>query len=282
MSAQNATVHVNNISSKTSEKEARDFFSFCGKIKDFSLTPSSGEPEATLSATITFEQPSAARTALLLDNTQLHNSSISVSAPATLDDLQHDASAHNQEGEGEASDSPRQEDKPRTAIFAEYLANGYHVGDKALQRAIDFDESRGISARFRKFLADLDNKHKVTDKTRAMDNTYGVSTRASTGLNTVSRYLDTALSTATGQKIHKFYQDGRKQVLDIHEEALRLKKIKADEEKKCTCATVGADGQCKCAPGSCACDGCKRANAEKQAAPEASGSSSIPEKVSYQ
>ncbi|KAK6524933.1 hypothetical protein TWF281_011823 [Arthrobotrys megalospora] len=286
MSAENATVHVSNISYKTTEKEIKDFFSFCGKIKEFSSTPSSNEPEATLTAAITFEQPSAARTALLLDNTQLSGVSIHVSAPASLSDLQHEAEHHVAE-----EDHPRQEDKPRTAIFAEYLASGYQLGDQILQRGIEFDEKRGISAKFRKFLVDLDSKHKVTDKSRAMDDTYQISSRANTGLNTVTRYLDGALNTPTGQKIHKFYLDGKKQVVDIHNEAVRLKGIKDKNEAKCTCATAGPDGECHCAPGSCTCDGCKKAGAAKteksevpppgyEATPGASTSTS--EKVTYQ
>ena len=206
MSAENATVHVSNISSKTTEIEIKEFFSFCGKIKDFSSTPASGAPEAPPSATITFEQPSAARTALLLDNTLLSGAPIHVSATASLDDLQHEAHDNTDPTTG----VPTQEEKPRTAIFAEYLAHGYHIGDKVLQRAIDIDEKRGISGRFRKFLADLDNKHKVSDKSRAMDTTYGVSDKANQGYNTVARYLDQALSTPTGQKIHSFYLDGKK------------------------------------------------------------------------
>ncbi|KAK6346330.1 hypothetical protein TWF730_010656 [Orbilia blumenaviensis] len=225
MSAENATVNVSNISPKSTEKEIRDFFSFCGKIKEFSSTPSSNEPDATLTAAITFEQPSAARTALLLDNTQLSGVPLHVTAPASLSELQHEA-----EHQTTDTDHPRQEDKPRTAIFAEYLAEGYHLGDQILQRGIEFDEKRGISARFRKFLTDLDSKHKVTDKSRAMDESYQITNRANTGLNTVTRYLDGALHTPTGQKIHKFYLDGKKQVIDIHNEAVRLKSIKDKED----------------------------------------------------
>ncbi|KAK6497476.1 hypothetical protein TWF481_011884 [Arthrobotrys musiformis] len=286
MSAENATVHVSNISSKTTEKEIRDFFSFCGKIKEFSSTPSSGDVDATLTAVITFEQPSAARTALLLDNTQLSGVPIHVSAPASLSDLQHEVE-HQPELE-----HPRQEDKPRTAIFAEYLASGYHLGDQILQRGIEFDEKRGISSKFRKFLVDLDSKHKVTDKSRAMDESYQITNRANTGLNTVTRYLDEALSTPTGQKIHKFYLDGKKQVIDIHNEAVRLKEIKDKQEAKCTCATAGPNGECHCAPGSCSCDGCKKvgaASTEKSGdvpppsyEPGAGASTSTSEKVTYQ
>ncbi|KAF3927031.1 hypothetical protein ABW21_db0206819 [Orbilia brochopaga] len=282
MSDDNATVHVTNISHKTTEKEIRDFFSFCGKIKTLSVTPASSAADALLSATITFEQPSAARTALLLDNTQLAGSAIQVAAAASLSDLSNDADGANPDADIE------QEHKPRTAILAEYLANGYVLGDKVLQRGIEFDNKNGISARFKKFLADLDSRHKVSDKSRAMDQSYGISDRASQGYSTLTRYFDSALETPTGKKVHAFYDGASKQVLDIHNEALRLKNLKAGQTgaAKCTCETAGPEGQCNCTPGTCACDGCKKNAAEKTAAPEiapeASTSTAADEKVTYQ
>ncbi|EWC47078.1 hypothetical protein DRE_03447 [Drechslerella stenobrocha 248] len=220
----NVTIHVSNISPKTTEKDIRAFFSFCGKIAEFSVTPTSKDIDAPLSATISFEQPSAAKTALLLDNTQLSGVPIYVSAAASLSDLQNEAEAAGTSAHDEGV--PRQEDKPRTAILAEYLAHGYVIGDKVLQRGIEFDEKNGISSRFRKFLADIDDRHKVSDKSRAMDDTYGISKGATQGYNTVARYLDTALTTPVGQKVHAFYETTVKEVQDIHNEALRLKSLK--------------------------------------------------------
>ncbi|OMP85119.1 Protein vip1 [Diplodia seriata] len=70
-----ASVHVENIASQTTEKEVRDFFSFCGKIQSLSVTPLN---EGTQSATVTFEKETAAKTALLLDNTQLGPAQVKV------------------------------------------------------------------------------------------------------------------------------------------------------------------------------------------------------------
>lgn len=50
------TVHVKGIAHDTSEKEVKDFFSFCGKITSISVTPESDAPEALKSATVTFEK----------------------------------------------------------------------------------------------------------------------------------------------------------------------------------------------------------------------------------
>jgi len=286
--SENATVNISNISPKTTEKEIRDFFSFCGKIEDLSITPTTGEAGAPLSATVTFAQASAARTALLLDNTQLSGAPIHVSAPASLSDLQHDAEAHNHEA---TEEEIRQEDKPRAAIFAEYLAHGYVVGDKALQKGIELDEKHGISSRFTKFVNDLNNKHKVADKTRAMDSTYGITTKANTGYSTAQRYLESALNTPTGQRVRAFYEKGSKQIFDIHSEARRLADLKAAEAHKCTCESAGPEGQCNCAPGSCSCTGCKAKTAaaasssSEKPAPEytpMASTASTSEKVTYQ
>jgi RNA recognition motif-containing protein len=54
--SERSTVHVSGISSATTDKEVKDFFSFCGKITSISVTPVSGEKDATKSATVTFEK----------------------------------------------------------------------------------------------------------------------------------------------------------------------------------------------------------------------------------
>lgn len=67
------TVHVSGISHETSEKEVKvremcayilsvsltlcqDFFSFCGKITNLSITPASGAADSLKSAAVTFEK----------------------------------------------------------------------------------------------------------------------------------------------------------------------------------------------------------------------------------
>lgn len=227
MASENFTVHVSNIEHNVSQQEIHDFFTFCGKIEDVSLTPTSQEPNATLSATVTFQKESAARTALLLDNTVLNGLPVHVAAAASLSDLSHSAEQHAHEHDEEL----HQEDKPRTAVLAEYLAQGYVIGDKALQRGIELDEKHGISARFTAYLNNLNNKLKATDKARAADTSYGISTRANQGYNTVARYFETALNTPTGQRVRAFYEKGSKQVLDIHHEARRLADLRAESTK---------------------------------------------------
>jgi hypothetical protein len=90
-----------------------------GKISNLSVTPTSSAADATKSATVTFEKETAAKTALLLDNTQLGPAQVQVKSAASLSELAGGGSADVHDGH-EVS----QEDKPRSRIVAEYLAHG--------------------------------------------------------------------------------------------------------------------------------------------------------------
>jgi len=217
-----STVHVKNISKSTSEKEVKDFFSFCGKIATIEITPS-GE---TQSATVTFEKETAAKTALLLDNTQLADTQVQVTSASGSND---DDGSHFTSNAERDSDEITQEEKPRSRIIAEYLAHGYVVGDVAAQRAIDLDQKHGVSNRFLATLQTLDDKTKATTKAKAVDQTYGVTPKVSSFLSGLTSYYEQAAGTPTGQKLVNFYTQTSKQVQDIHAEARRLADLKKKE-----------------------------------------------------
>lgn len=86
-------------------------------------------------SSLTTRSQTAAKTALLLDNTQLKESIVQVSSAASLEELSADKSGQPSGSSEEIS----QEDKPRARILAEYLAHGYTVSDKAVERAIALD-----------------------------------------------------------------------------------------------------------------------------------------------
>jgi hypothetical protein len=90
-----------------------------GKISNIKVTPTSDGADSTKSATVTFEKETAAKTALLLDNTQLGPSQVTVKSAASLGDLTGEP-----RGEEEEAHDVAQEDKPRSRILAEYLAHG--------------------------------------------------------------------------------------------------------------------------------------------------------------
>lgn len=282
------TVHVSNISHTTSEKEVRDFFSFCGKITSLTITPVSSDPTSTLSATVTYERDTAAKTALLLDGTKLGPNPVIVEATHSLDEI---ASGHVASGDADAPNfgttegELRQEDKPRTAVLAEYLSHGYVVGDKALQKGIELDTTHGISQKFTGYLTSalktIDNTVHASDTAKSVDTQYHVSDRAVGAKKTLQTYFEQALGTPTGQKIRSFYQTGGKSLFDIHNEAKRLAELRKAENRrsgelgstadgspfvgpeKTTCPCGGNEGVCSCDPGKCACAGCNMKGVKK-------------------
>lgn len=221
-----ATVQVSGISPATSEKDVRDFFSFCGKIVNLSITPVSSEADSIKSASVTFEKEAAAKTALLLDQTQLGGSPVHVEATSNIDDL---AGAQATGAGGEKTEDENdieQEDKPRSRILAEYLAHGYVVSDGAIQKAISLDQKHGFSSRFTSALSNFDNKFNATGRAKDLDESYKISDKAATGWRGLNHYFEKALEHPHGQKLRDFYVQTDKQVRDIHNEARRLADLK--------------------------------------------------------
>ncbi len=228
---------------------------------------------ACLSCSLSY---SAAKTALLLDNTQLGSSQVQVSSAANLEDLAGKPSAADDTHRDENDIS--QEDKPRSRIVAEYLAHGYTISDHAIQRAIALDNKHGVSNRFTNALATFDQKYKATDRAKGIDASYGITEKATRGWAGLSSYFEKAVNTPTGQKLASFYTQSNKQVQDIHAEARRLADLKAgkaegsgaskeENEKtmekvpgteKTTCNCGGDTGACPCGEGTCACSGCAK------------------------
>ncbi|KAL4944761.1 hypothetical protein BDV06DRAFT_186402 [Aspergillus oleicola] len=230
------TVHVSGIAPATSDKEVQDFFSFCGKITHISVTPSSGEANAPKSATVTFEKDAAAKTALLLDQTQLGPSVVTVKAAQSLDDIAGAQTASAADAKDENHHVLEQEDKPRSRILAEYLAHGYAISDQALHRAIAIDQKHGFSSRFTSVLSNFDRRTGATDRAKGLDESYKISDKAATGWRGLHSYFEKALGTPSGQKLREFYSQTNKQAQDIHAEARRLADLKAgkttESEKK--------------------------------------------------
>ena len=233
---------------------------------------------------------SAAKTALLLDNTQLGPSQVQVSSGASLSELAGSAAGGKEEASHDENNIA-QEDKPRSRIVAEYLAHGYTISDRAIQNAIALDNKHGVSTRFTNALTSFDSKYKATDRAKGIDASYGISDKANQGWRGMSSYFEKALNTPTGQRLVTFYTQGDKQVRDIHAEARRLADIKggkpsagspntfAENEKSMekvpgsentTCKCGGDDGTCPCAAGKCACNGCSKSESASTEKPASS------------
>lgn len=222
------TIHVAGLAPETTEDRLRDFFSFCGKLT--SVKKSGTE------ADITFEKLSAMKTSLMLNGGTLDSAHLEVttSSPEGAQTPVLPKSGDAPVGATTATTFD-QEDKPKAAIAAEYLAHGYLLGDHIIQRAIDVDNQKGISSRFLNFVHGIDktagqrlvgenqtishklqdDAHRLYSTAREADQQHGVSSR-------FLSYYTKALQTPIGQKVASFYNDTQKQVLDVHEEAKRL------------------------------------------------------------
>lgn len=259
-----------------------------GKIQSLSVTQTA---DNTQSATVTFEKETAAKTALLLDNTQLGPAQVKVTSAKGFDDLAGGKSPERDTTKDE--NDVAQEDKPRGRIIAEYLAHGYTISDKAIEKALDLDKQHGVSNRFTTVLRSFDDKYKATEKAVAVDEKYAISQKAGAGWRGLTSYFDKALGTPTGQKLRQFYEQGNKQVIDVHNEARHLADLKKQQaasgqtgetkvpsaeeaelevvpgtsQTKCNCGAT--QEKCPCEPGKCACAGCGKSTESAAASAQA-------------
>lgn len=265
-----ATVNVENISTKTSEDEIKSFFSFCGKIQSISVKPSGTDAQT---ASVTFEKTAAAKTALLLDNTQLGPNSVQVTSAKSIDELAGEKAVSAEEAK-DGEHHIEQEQKPRARIIAEYLAHGYAISDKAIESALAADKQHGYSTKFTQALQNFDSKTQATQKAQVVDNKLGLSSKAYAGWAGLTTYFEKAANTPTGQKLRGFYEQGNKTVMDVHNEARYLADLKKKQQggaaagnmnvhhlpepdaDKTTCNCQANTGSCQCSETECACSGC--------------------------
>lgn len=208
-----STVYVSGLSPDTTEKSLNEFFSFCGQIKSIDRVEK-------MNATIIFEKESAAKTSLMLDGGTLDSAVIQVTA-ATTDD----PSGPNLPTSPTLADHEqlKQEDKPRSAIAAEYLAHGYILGDQAIAKAIALDQKHGISNRFTSYFQKIQERTKKVVPANAENSpTAPIVKNISSLVNWSQQYYEKALKSKQGSKVMEFYTSTSKQVLDVHSEARRI------------------------------------------------------------
>lgn len=186
------SVIASNIPSQTSPAKVSEFFSFCGKVSDLVPLEDNGK---TKKYQVVFASPKAVSTALLLNDAELENSFIKVEEDLEITDgakglapQQGGAGAAEQQkdaikdtlgvavgaggtatGGGAENDSVKtgdktyddveQEEKPKYAILAQLLADGYVLSDPIIERGLEFDKKNGVSQRFQSFISSLDKKY---------------------------------------------------------------------------------------------------------------------------
>merc|ERR1712000_454513 len=256
-----SVVHVSGISSSTSEKDVRDFFSFCGKISDLKIEDDSKtEAGPTKKATVTFEKETAAKTALLLDSTQLGPAQIHVTSGTSTGEATKAAGDH------EHDDVP-QEEKPRSRIFAEYLAHGYVISDKAIERALALDQQHGVSQKFTSYLSTFDEQgnKQVMDvhnearhlanlkSTKAEPQPTGDGSRTTCGCGASTGKCGCAPGTCACSSCQKNPEAATSKV---NAEEAEMHTLPGSDRTQCNCGATTE--KCPCEPGKCACSNCAK------------------------
>lgn len=234
-------VLVKNIALESTEQTVKEFFLFCGKIKEFELKVDE-EDEKHQTALIQFERESAAKTAALLSNALIDDSHIIATPyfdiPTTeSNEKSIDSPDHNE----------TQEAKPKSRIAAEILANGYMLQDHVVAKGLEYDNKYNVSSRLTGFLSTLQNnvkqfdeKYRIWDKAVNIDQKYKIQEKVQTAAQTAQEKAQAALQTPTGQKVHDFASQTLAQIAAVHYEA---KKIQG--EKLNSGATSSADAATK-------------------------------------
>ncbi|KAG0656823.1 hypothetical protein C6P46_006927 [Rhodotorula mucilaginosa] len=233
-------VRVSGLATTTTKDILEHFFSFCGKIAGIE-GPSDGKADISFAKKRTDhdhygDQESAAKTALLLSGGSLEGATIEVTSddvePPKVAQQAHAPASTAATATSSTEHEPlNQEDKPRSAIVAEILAEGYTLSDSVVQKAIEADKQYGISQRFLSFFNPLRERvgtqaaptiQRAETKARELDEKHGLSLKAHAGWIIGEKYYFAALNSSIGQKVNSFYTTVAKEIQDIRDEAKRI------------------------------------------------------------
>ncbi|RLV91697.1 Protein vip1 [Spathaspora sp. JA1] len=219
-------VIASNIPSSISSDKIKEFFSFCGTIDNIQSLLNNGEFKRV---EITFASEKAVETALLLNDAEFGGSFIQVDPVHPISTPSSVAQTPSVSRSGDNLEDVPQEEKPKYAIMAQLLSEGYLLSDKIIAKAIEVDKQRGISTQFRDFVVDLDKKYvHFHDPESTASKNLKLAQDQAQGLyeSKLKHYLVAAANHPLGVKIHDFYKGVSSDVLDVHAEAKRLKELK--------------------------------------------------------
>ncbi|CAO3646868.1 unnamed protein product [Mucor fragilis] len=215
-------VLVKNIALESTEQTVKEFFLFCGKIKEFELKVDE-EDEKHQVALIHFERESAAKTAALLSNALIDESHIVASPYFDI------PSADNERSVDSPEQNETQEGKPKSRIAAEILANGYLLQDHVVAKGLEYDNKYNVSSRLTGFLSSLqssakqfDEKYRIWDKAVGIDQKYKIGEKVQTAAQTAQTKAQAALQTPTGQKVQDLANQTLAQIAAVHYEAKKI------------------------------------------------------------
>ncbi|KAI8644535.1 hypothetical protein BD408DRAFT_413236 [Parasitella parasitica] len=217
-------VLVKNIALESTEQTVKEFFLFCGKIKEFELKVDEDDEKHQV-ALIHFERESAAKTAALLSNALVDESHI-IATPY-FDIPAKEESSEGQESESNEKDA--QENKPKSRIAAEILANGYMLQDHVVAKGLEYDNKYNLSGRWTGFLNTLqsnvkqiDEKYRIWDKAVDLDQKYKINETVQNVAQTAQNKAQAALQTPTGQKVQDIATQTLNRIAAVHYEAKKI------------------------------------------------------------
>ncbi|XP_062184828.1 binding partner of ACD11 1 isoform X2 [Phragmites australis] len=201
MSETGYTVQVTNLSSRVSESDLHEFFSFSGPIEHVELIRS-GEYGST--AYVTFKEPYALETAVLLSGATIVDQPVCITHWGQPEEPYNfwDRSAWQFEEETEYRNyqacqfnaTPQEALTVAQDVVKTMLARGYVLSKDALAKARAFDESHGVTATAAAKAAELSKRIGLTDRVsagvgaiRSVDETYHVYETTKTVANATGR-----------------------------------------------------------------------------------------------
>lgn len=229
-----SSVIVSNVPTTVKIEKLQEFFSFCGDVKTINSLDN-GKYQ------VNFQSEKAESTALLLNEAEFEGSLIKVEKNSlpSYDEVPNKpvniGDNKKQTATGDVNyDDVDQEEKPKYAIMAQLLSQGYDISDQIIEKSISFDKQHGYSAQFKNFLTSLDEKyiHLQDPKSTSSKLLGDFKDNGKVFYGKLNKYFDKLSTNPYGMKIHDFYKTLAGDVKDVHEEAKRLSQLKKEEETK--------------------------------------------------
>ncbi|KAG9451239.1 hypothetical protein H6P81_011204 [Aristolochia fimbriata] len=207
MSETGYTIEVTNLSPHATEKDVFDFFAFSGVIEHVEIVRSGAY---ACTAYVTFRDPHALETAVLLTGATIADQQVSISRWGHYEDtdfwerptwrIEEDTDSRNYNSSqfvystGEAVTMAQE-------VVKTMVAKGYVLGKDALIRAKAFDESHQVSASAAAKVAELSKRVGLTDKINAGVEVVKVGVDAAKSVDERYHVVDTtkAVASATGR-----------------------------------------------------------------------------------
>lgn len=193
---QTRTVKVSNLSVKATERDVHDFFSFSGEIEHIELRSEGDESNA---AFVTFKDPEALDTAILLSGATIVDKIVSIT---DVEDF-HPSSGSDKTPESMQAAGTGSAFNKAQDVMTTMLAKGYDLGKDAMNRAKGLDEKHQFSANATATVTSIDKKIGLTQKissgtavvneqVKALDQKYQVSEKTRSALVAAEQKMSSA------------------------------------------------------------------------------------------